>query len=427
MEILNAKNLSIEKILSRIKRVQSKKQDVEATVKDILAKVKTGCDKAVFELTEKFDGVKLTSFKVDAREIAEAYSQVSPNLLQALKKARRNIKKFHEANLIRKGDITETEKGVKLWREFRPIERVGLYVPGGKAAYPSTILMLAVPAKIAGCKEIIICTPADKSGKCNPAVLIAADMCGINEIYKIGGAQAIAAMAYGTETVPKVYKIFGPGNQYVTTAKMLAYGEVDIDMPAGPSEALIITDGNANLKWIAADMLSQLEHGEDSQSILITFFEDFALKVIKEMESQISALSRKEIISESFKKSFIIIVDSEKQACEIANEYAPEHLEILTKNPRKTLKKINNAGSVFLGEYSSEPLGDYVSGANHTLPTSGYAKMFNPLSAESFGKMMQVQEISKNGFKNLKKAVEIIAESEGLTAHKNAITIRNYD
>ncbi|HBB02347.1 MAG: histidinol dehydrogenase, histidinol dehydrogenase [Candidatus Peregrinibacteria bacterium GW2011_GWF2_38_29] len=427
MEILNTKNLSVEKILSRIKRVQSKKQDVETSVKNILMSVKTGRDKAVFKLTEKFDEVKLTSLKVDVREITDAYSQVSPALLRALKRAKRNIVKFHKANLIKKGPVVETEKGVKSWREFRPIEKVGLYVPGGKAAYPSTVLMLAVPAKIAGCEKVIICTPVDKFGKCNPAVLVAADICGVSNVYKIGGAQAIAAMAYGTETVPRVYKIFGPGNQYVTTAKMLVYGEVDIDMPAGPSEVLIIADKDANPRWIAADALSQLEHGEDSQSILITFSEDFARKVIEEMKSQIRELSRKNIIAESFGKSFAIIVDSEEQACEITNEYAPEHLEIITKNPRKTLKKINNAGSVFLGEYSSEPLGDYASGANHTLPTSGYAKMFNPLSAESFGKMMQVQKISKAGIKRLKKTVEIIAESEGLTAHKKAITIRDYD
>ena len=284
--------------------------------------------------------------------------------------------------------------------------------------------MLGAPAQVAGCKEVIICTPVDKKGKCNPAVLVAADLCGIQKIYKVGGAQAIAAMAYSTETIPKTYKIFGPGNQYVTTAKMLVYGEVAIDMPAGPSEVLVIADETANPSWIAADLLSQLEHGEDSQSVLLTKSQSFAERVISSMLEQIETLSRKDIIKTSFKRSFAVICKTDEEICLLANDYAPEHLEIDTKNEAYFLKRINNAGSIFLGKYTSEPLGDYATGSNHTLPTSGFAKMFPALSTESFGKMMQVQKVSKQGIRNLKDITETLADSEGLDAHKRAVTIR---
>ena len=424
MKTLNTTQQSVNSIIQTIQSVRSKNEDVESVVRPIMEKVKKEGDKAVINYTKMFDGVKLENFQVSNEEIKEAIKITPKELLDSLKRAKKNIEIFHKAILRKKEVVIETEKGVKTWREFRPIEKVGLYVPGGKAAYPSTVLMLAIPAKIAGCKEIAICTPCNKKGKCNATVLAAANLCGINKIFKIGGAQSIAAMAYGTESVPKVYKVFGPGNQYVTTAKVLAYGEIDIDMPAGPSEVLIIADETANPKWVAADLLSQLEHGEDSQAVLVTTSERLAKSVQYELIVQVEKLSRKSIIEKSMKLSFIVIVKNLNEAVEISNEYAPEHLELDTNNPESLIPKIINAGSVFVGKYTSEPLGDYASGTNHTLPTSGYAKMFSPLSTDSFGKMVQFQNVSKQGLKNLSRTVEILANSEGLDAHKNAIKIR---
>ena len=369
------------RIMNIIQRKQSQKSDVEKIVWDIIQNVRKNKDKALLSLSEKFDGVKLKTFEVSREDILEAYKQESKEVIKALKAAKINIEKFHKNNVKKKETAITTTKGVKVWREFRPIEKIGLYIPGGKAAYSSTVLMLGVPAKIAGCAEIVLCVPPGKDGKIPGVVLVAADICGISKIFKVGGSQAIVAMAYGTESIPKVSKIFGPGNQYVTTAKMLVYGEVDIDMPAGPSEVLVFADITANPAWVAADLLSQLEHGEDSQAILVTESQVLASQVLAEIEKQAKNLSRKEIIKESLQKSFIVVVASEIQACELINEYAPEHLEIISKNERQILEKINNAGSVFLGPYSSEPLGDYATGSNHTLPTSGYAKMFSALSA----------------------------------------------
>lgn len=424
MKILNTTQFKKEEILRFIRESRSKAADVKAVVSEILDEVKKQGDKALFALTERLDKVKLSNLAVSAQEIQNAYGLLEPSVLIALKKAKKNIEKFHKAIVTKKEKAIETVDGVKVWREFRPIEKVGLYVPGGKAAYPSTVLMLAVPAKVAGCEEIVICSPPLKDGSINPAILVAADLCGIKNIFKIGGAQAVAAMAYGTETVPKVSKIFGPGNQFVTTAKMLVYGEIDIDMPAGPSEVEVIADEIANPAWVAADLLSQLEHGTDSQALLVTFSEGFAQAVITQMNEQMSRLSRKLIIEEAFKKSFAIVVNSIEEACEITNEYAPEHLEIVSTQESEILKKVNNVGSVFLGKYTSEPLGDYATGANHTLPTSGFAKMFPPLSTDSFGKMIQVQKVSQKGIRNLREIVEILAAAEELDAHKNAITIR---
>nr|NIQ37679.1 histidinol dehydrogenase [Pseudomonadota bacterium] len=338
--------------------------------------------------------------------------------------AKRNVERFHRSHVRKREKSVATEKGVSVWREFRPIERVGLYIPGGKAAYFSTVLMLAVPAQIAGCREIIMSTPPSKDGQCNPAVLVAADLCGIEKIYKIGGAQAIAAMAFGTETIPRVYKIFGPGSHYVTTAKLMVYGVVGIDMPAGPSELVVIADESAEPRWIAADLLAQLEHGEDSQGVLVTPSKICAERVTQEIKRQISGASRREIIRDSLRNSYVVIVKSIDEACAIANEYAPEHLGIIAKNGAGILKKIWNAGSVFLGGYSSASLGDYATGANHTLPTSGFARMFSPLSTQSFGKMMQVQKVSQEGIKNLRETVETLAIGEGLEAHRDAINIR---
>lgn len=424
MKSLSITRRSIPEALYRVRNIQSKSADVSAQVQGIINAVKTGDDAALYAFTKKFDGVSLKRLAVTKVEIAQAYRRVNPRLLGALRRAKANIELFHRRQLRRVDARTETKPGVKLWREFRPIERVGLYVPGGKAVYPSTVLMLATPAQIAGCKEIVLCVPPNGDGKVPEAILVAADLCGISKIYKVGGAQAIAAMAYGTKTIAKVSKIFGPGNQYVTTAKMLVYGEVDIDMPAGPSEVLVLADASAKPQWVAADLLSQLEHGEDSQAILVTFSRAYAQKVIVEMIKQKTLLARSAIIEKSFQRSFAVIADSLETAYEFINAYAPEHLEIVVKNEARALNAINNAGSIFLGKYTSEPLGDYATGANHTLPTSGYAKMFSALSVESFGKKMQVQKVSRQGIMKLRSTVEILAASEGLDAHKNAITIR---
>ena len=424
MKTLSTKKYSVLEITNLITKRQSKKAGVEKVVLEIIKDVRKNKNRALFSLSKKFDGVELKKLKVSKKEITEAYKQESKEVVEALKVAKANIEKFHKNNVKSKEASVVTIKGVRVWREFRPIEKVGLYIPGGKAAYPSTVLMLGVPARIAGCSEIILCVPPGKDRKVPSAVLVAADMCGISKIFKVGGAQAIAAMAYGTESIPKVSKIFGPGNSYVTTAKILVYGEVAIDMPAGPSEVLVFADKNANPSWVAADLLSQLEHGEDSQAILVTPSQLLAKQVLAEVKKQLKNLPRKEIIKESLKKSFVIIVENEAQACRIINEYAPEHLEIISKNENQILEKINNAGSVFLGEYSSEPLGDYATGSNHTLPTSGYAKMFSALSVESFGKKMQIQRVTKDGIKKLRTTVEVLAKREGLDAHKNAVSIR---
>ena len=320
MQILTTNNKTISEILNIIRLKRSKSENIEDIVKPILEDVKKYGDKSVMKYTKKFDSPYLESLVVANTEIEEAYKFLDQSLINSLKQAKKNIEIFHSSNVIKKEKSVETTKGVNVWRVFRPIEKVGLYVPGGLAAYPSTVLMLAVPAIIAGCNEIIMCTPANKDGKCNSAVLATAKICGIKKIYKIGGAQAIGAMAYGTETIPKVYKIFGPGNQFVTTAKILVYGEVDIDMPAGPSEVGIIADETANPSFIAADFLSQLEHGEDSQSILFTCCESLVRDVSKEIQKQINQLSRKEIIEASLKKSFAILCKNEDEICILTNE-----------------------------------------------------------------------------------------------------------
>src|SRR3989344_4309722 len=425
MKILTTDKNTLPDILNQVRRAQKKSAGVEQTVREIIATVRKDDDRALFAFTKQFDGVELQTLQVSREEINNAYNTESAEVIRALKRAKKNIEKFHSKSLVRKESPVETQNGVFVWREFRPIERVGLYIPGGKAAYPSTTLMLGVPAKIAGCKEVILCVPPNKNGEVPSAVLVAADLCGISKIYRVGGAQAIAGMAYGTETIPKVSKIFGPGNQFVTTAKLLVYGEVDIDMPAGPTEILVFADDSANPSWVAADLLSQLEHGEDSQAILVTLSGEFAKKVAEEIGKQLKSLKRKSIIEQSLKKSFAVVADSFSTAVSFINEYAPEHLEIVLKNGEQTaMKAINNAGSIFLGPYASEPLGDYATGANHTLPTSGYAKMFPALSVDSFGKKIQVQKVTKEGITGLRKTVEILAEREGLGAHKNAVSIR---
>jgi len=424
MKIFLTQNSTTEEIIKKLRKGRYQHADVENRVREILAEVKQRGDRALVELTKRFDGLSLTSITVEAEEIRAAYTAVDQELVRALRTAKTKIEKFHIRHVIKREKPVETTKGVRVWREFRPIERVGLYVPGGKAAYPSTVLMLAVPARIAGCRNVIMCTPACEDGQCHPAVLVAADLCGVKKIFKIGGAQAIAAMAYGTETVPRAYKIFGPGNAYVTTAKMLVYGLVDIDMPAGPSEVLVIADESVRPDWIAADLLAQLEHGEDSQAILITASKRLAEHVAQEVRTRMKRSSRQEVLKGSIKNCVALVVGSTDEACMIANAFGPEHLEIMTRNEASILSKITNAGSVFLGKYTAESLGDYATGANHTLPTSGFSRMFSPLSTESFGKMMQVQRVSKEGIRNLRKTVETLAKSEGLDAHGAAVSIR---
>ena len=424
MKIIDCRKVGVKKALGEILAQRSAPGDVSKSVAEIIERVKNEGDDALFDYSRRFDGVELKKLQVSEEEIGFAMKKLLPKELNALKFALKSIEKFHKKCLVREQFPTETVPGVKVWREFRPIQKVGLYVPGGLAAYPSTVLMLAGPARIAGCNEIIMCTPCNKDGECNPYALAAAKLCGVEKIFKVGGAQAIAAMAFGTESVPKVYKIFGPGNQYVSTAKTMLQSQIAIDMPAGPSEILIAADETANPDWIAADALSQLEHGADSQSIFVTFSREMAEKVLKKALEQAENLSRKNLIEKSLIKSFIVIVKTIDDAAKLIDEYAPEHLEIVTKNPKDLLSKVGNFGSAFLGSYSCEPLGDYATGSNHTLPTNGFAKMFSPLSIESFGKMVQIQSVSKKGFYFLAESVETLAQMEGLSAHKNSVTIR---
>lgn len=397
---------------------------VEASVKSILVTVRQQGDKALLDYAMQFDKVKLSSLKVSAKELADAEKQLPANLKKAIKTAQANIKKFHKAQQQKPVKI-ETTKGVVCWRESRAIENVGLYIPGGSAPLFSTVLMLATPAAIAGCKRVVLCTPADKEGKVNPAILFSAQLCGVTEIYKVGGAQAIAAFAYGTETIKPVNKIFGPGNRYVTTAKQLVQNDgIAIDMPAGPSEVMVVADDTAVPAFVAADLLSQAEHGPDSQVVLVAFNEPFAKAVQQEVKSQLAQLPRKDIAAQALENSKIIIVKTEQEAVTIINEYAPEHLILAVKNENYFVQSTINAGSIFLGNYTPESAGDYASGTNHTLPTNGYAKVYGGVSLDSFVKKITVQKISAQGIKNLGSTIEIMAAAEGLDAHKNAVTIR---
>ncbi len=397
---------------------------VADTVRGIMNAVEERGDEALFGFSEQFDKAKLSTLNVTTDEIAEAYKQVSSEFITAFKQALANSQRFEE-HLCLTEEPVETAPGIKVWREWRPIEKVGLYIPGGKANYPSSIAMTAVPAKIAGCKEFIVCTPPRADGSVSPYTLVACDLAGVDSIFKLGGAQAIAAMVYGTKSVPQVYKIFGAGSVFVTAAKIMAFGKVDIDMPAGPSEIMIVADKTANPRFIAADLLTQAEHGEDSSAVLITDSESFATAVQQEIKLQTPMLERKAIIEKSLEQfGAIILVDTLEEAVTLVNEYAPEHLEIVTKNDDEFLAKIVNVGSVFLGRYSTESAGDYASGSNHVLPTNGFAKMFNPLSVESFGKKIQVQRLTKEGLAGIRKTIAVLADAEGLTAHKQASEIR---
>lgn len=394
------------------------------TVLQVLGDIREKGDKAVIEYEEKFDKVKLASLEVTEEEFAEAEKATDSTLKEAIGKALENIRTFHASQKF-EGQKVTTTTGVTCWQKAVAIEKVGLYIPGGTAPLFSTVLMLAAPAKIAGCKEIVLCSPPNREGKINPAILYAAKAAGVSRIFKAGGVQAIGAMAYGTESIPKVYKIFGPGNQYVMAAKQeVSLHDVAIDMPAGPSEVAVLADETANPAYVASDLLSQAEHGVDSQSILITTSEELINAVQEEVEKQLSVLPRKEITEKSLSHSKLILVSSVDEAIEMSNEYAPEHLIIETKNYMQVAERIVNAGSVFLGPYTPESAGDYASGTNHTLPTNGYAKAYSGVNLDSFTRKITFQEITREGIMNIGPTIETMATNEFLDAHKNAVTIR---
>ena len=398
--------------------------ELRETVQTVLEQIRQGGDAAVKEFELKFDKVKLDSLAVTEVELDEAEKLVSEELKDALKLAHANIEKFHAAQKF-VGEKVESAPGVVCWQKSVPIETVGLYIPGGTAPLFSTVLMLATPAKIAGCQEIVLCTPPNKEGKVHPAILMAAKVAGVSKIFKAGGVQAIGAMAYGTESVPKVSKIFGPGNQFVMAAKQqVSLHDVAIDMPAGPSEVAVVADDTANPVFVAADLLSQAEHGVDSQSILITTSESMAEKVNAEVERQLALLPRKEMTEKSLQYSKIVVVRNLEDALKMTNEYAPEHLILAVEDYLSFGDRVVNAGSVFLGNYSCESAGDYASGTNHTLPTSGYAKAYSGVNLDSFCRKITFQELSAEGVRSIGRAVELMAEAEQLDAHKNAMTFR---
>ncbi|QDP86395.1 histidinol dehydrogenase [Chryseobacterium sp. SNU WT5] len=407
-----------------LKRPALEKKDLRNTVQDIFLKVKEDGDAALKEFAIKFDQVSIAQLLVSKGEIEFAVAQVSRELKAAIDQAKENIFKFHAAQKEQSTEI-ETTEGVICWQESRAIEKVGLYIPGGTAPLFSTVLMLAVPAQIAGCKEVMLCTPPQKDGSINPAILYTAQLCGITKIFKVGGAQAIAALTFGTETIAKVDKIFGPGNQYVTQAKQLAMEyNVAIDLPAGPSEVLVIADEEAKQEFCAADLLSQAEHGTDSQVIFISTDEIVFNDTLKEIEKQLLELPRNEIAKLALENSRFVLMRTIDEALEMSNFYAPEHLILAVENPRNYIGKITNAGSVFLGNYTPESAGDYASGTNHTLPTNGFAKNYSGVSLDSFVKKITIQEISKTGLLNIGKIIELMAAAEGLDAHKNAVSLR---
>ena len=409
---------------SIIKRPTQSVAAIEDLVNGIFEEVAKNGDTIVKKYTEKYDGAVLHNFKVSIGEIEEAKLLVSRELKNAIELAKLNIETFHKAQKTDKVEV-ETSNGVQCWQEKRPIQKVGLYIPGGTAPLFSTILMLAIPANLAGCQEIVLCSPPNTEGKINPAILYTAALCGVTQIFKVGGIQAIAGMTFGTESIPQVYKIFGPGNQFVTVAKQLAtkYG-VAIDMPAGPSELLVVADDTANAAFVASDLLSQAEHGVDSQVILVSTSKGLIDAVESEVEKQIEALPRKEIAQKAIANSKLIYVEDDQTAIDLINEYGPEHYIVCVKNEDLYLDNTFNAGSVFIGNYTPESAGDYASGTNHTLPTNGYAKQYSGVNLDSFLKSMTFQRITKKGIQNIGSAIEIMAETEGLQAHKNAVTLR---
>jgi histidinol dehydrogenase len=422
MQLYN--NPSRESWKQLTQRPQIELEFLESSIRNILNRVKKSGDQALKDLTLQFDKVSIENLVVSTTEIAEAEKSLSPELKDAIKTAAANIEKFHKAQ--RRDTIkVETTPGVVCWRKAVAIDKVGIYIPGGSAPLFSTVLMLGIPARLAECKEIILCSPPDKQGQINPAILFAANLVGVTKIFKVGGAQAIAAMAYGTETIPNVYKIFGPGNQYVTKAKQLVTEDgVAIDMPAGPSEVLIFADDTAVPSFVAADLLSQAEHGEDSQVMLVVQNESIVKSIQEELESQLQKLPRKTIAKKSLANSRLVVFPDLNNAIGFINQYAPEHLIINHRDLQEVADKITNAGSVFLGNYSPEAIGDYASGTNHTLPTNGYARSYAGVSLESFLKYITFQQVSEAGIKALGPVVEKMAEAEQLIGHKMAISVR---
>lgn len=407
-----------------LKRPTQTVDDIEATVNDIFKEVRLKGDEAIAKYTSIFDNVTLDDLAISNLEIQQAEASLSIELKEAIQLAKGNIERFHEAQKTSRVAVTTTE-GVDCWQEKRPIQKVGLYIPGGTAPLFSTILMLATPANIAGCKEIVLCTPPDKNGNVNPAILYTAKLSGVTKIFKVGGIQAIAAMTFGTETIPQVYKIFGPGNQFVTVAKQIATKHgVAIDMPAGPSELLVVADDSADASFVASDLLSQAEHGVDSQVILVSTSRTLIDDVEKEVAVQMSTLSRKRIAEKAIRNSKLIFVESDETALALIDQYGPEHFIVCMENEDYYVDNIMNAGSVFIGNYTPESAGDYASGTNHTLPTNGYAKQYSGVNLDSFMKSMTFQKISEKGIQNIGRAIELMAAAEGLDAHKNAVTLR---
>ena len=402
-------------------------EELESLVSQVFLQVQKEGDKAVAAYTQQFDKIALNSISVTESEITQAISRVSGELKKSIQLAKANIEVFHKAQQTPKVQV-ETQVGVNCWQEKRPIQKVGLYIPGGSAPLFSSILMLAIPAQIAGCEEIVLCSPPDKAGKLPDVVLYTAQLCGVTKIFKVGGIQAIAAMTFGTETIPSVYKLFGPGNQYVTVAKLWATRyNMAIDMPAGPSELLVAADSSASPAYVAADLLSQAEHGPDSQVILVTTEESLLPKVQEEIKRQLAVLPRKEIAEKAIANSKMIAFASNELAIDFINQYGPEHYIICMEKEELYVNTIQNAGSVFVGNYTPESAGDYASGTNHTLPTNGYAKQYSGVNLDSFLKQMTFQKISSEGIQNIGPAIEAMAQAEGLQAHKNAVTLRLND
>jgi histidinol dehydrogenase len=425
MKTYNYSDLSKEDIQKLVQRNVDPADEIRTVVEDIITNVRNHGDRALFDYATKFDKVELKSLSVGKDVIAELAASLLPVQKQALDTAYNNIRKFHETQLHTETKV-ETMPGVICWRELRPIEKVGLYIPGGTAVLPSTFLMLGIPARIAGCNEIVVCSPPQKDGKINAYIAYVAQLLGIEKIYLTGGAQAIAAMAYGTESIPKVDKIFGPGNQYVTKAKTIVQSTTStaIDMPAGPSEVLVIADNSAVPEFVAADLLAQAEHGVDSQSVLVTTSAEFVQKTVAELNKQLPVLPRAVIAGKAIDNSYIVVVNDLDEAMDFSNQYAPEHLILATDQWQQITGRIINAGSVFLGNLTPESVGDYASGTNHTLPTSAYARAYSGVSVDSFVKKITFQYISNEGIKNIGPTVEILAKLEGLQAHKNAVSVR---
>ncbi|MNK00742.1 Histidinol dehydrogenase [compost metagenome] len=423
MKIYNFKDLTKQEVKELCSRSISDDNLVKSRTEEIINNVKSNGDNALLSYAQQFDNIALSKLFIDKDELSEIAKQIPSDVKSAIDIAYKNIHTFHAAQLNTE-DKVETMPGVTCWREARPIERVGLYIPGGTAVLPSTFLMLGIPAKIAGCKEIVVCSPPQSDGKVNCYIAYVATLLNVEKVYLVGGAQAVAAMAHGTETIPQVYKIFGPGNRYVTEAKKQVQNSVAIDMPAGPSEVLVLADETANPSYVAADLLAQAEHGTDSQSILAVTSNKTATEVIKEVEKQLEELPRKDIAAAAIANSYVMVVDNLQQGMEFSNIYAPEHLILATEKYEALIPSIINAGSVFLGNLTPESAGDYASGTNHTLPTSAFAKAYSGVSVDTFIKKITFQHLNTNGLKNIGNTVEVLAEAEGLRAHKNAVSIR---